>query len=78
MSSIWGIFWLIILCAFVMLVFFIKSVWDQKKRNKVNEINLEGQRLLLDLQSKPINDLIDESNKSHGVGQDTRDLLKKE
>lgn len=58
----------------------IKRVFDQKKRNAVNEIDLSFKKINLENQSKPIDDLVAESNKSHGadaVVEDAGDQSKK-
>jgi hypothetical protein len=43
-----------------------KKVSDQSKRNKVNEIDLAAKKISFDNSTKPIDDLVAESNKSHG------------
>jgi len=47
----------------------IKKVFDQKKRNDINEIDLVNKKINLDNQSKPIDQLVADSNKSHGVNE---------
>jgi hypothetical protein len=45
----------------------VKKVFDQKKRNEVNEVDLTLKKINLDVHSKPLDNLVDESNKSHGA-----------
>lgn len=55
---------------------FFKGVREQQKRNVINEIDLSAKKISLDVHSKPIDDLVSESNKSHGadaVVKDSRD-----
>ncbi len=47
----------------------IKKVFDQKKRNAINEIDLTNKKINLENQSKPIDQLVSESNKSHGANE---------
>jgi hypothetical protein len=46
----------------------IKRIFDQKKRNAVNEIDLSFKKIDLDTHSQPLTDTVAESNKSHGAG----------
>ncbi len=58
----------------------VKSVFDQKKRNEVNEIDLSFKKIDLDAHTKPIDGLVSDSNKSHGasgMGQQSGDDDKK-
>jgi len=45
----------------------IKSVYKQKQRNEIDEIDLTNKKIDFDTHSKPVNQLVDESNKSHGA-----------
>ncbi len=45
----------------------IKKVFDQRKKNEIKEIDLTNTKIKLDNSAKPIDQLVDESNKSHGA-----------
>jgi hypothetical protein len=58
----------------------VKKISDQKKRNTLNEIDNTAQKTNLDVHAKPIDDLVADSNKSHGADamvKTTRDDPKK-
>ena len=45
------------------------AVMEQKRKNEIKEIDLTNTKITLDNQSKPLNYLVSESNKSHGVDE---------
>lgn len=45
----------------------IKKVFEQKRKNTLNEIDLSAKKISLDNQSKPIDALVSESNSKHGI-----------
>ena len=47
----------------------IKKVFDQKRRNTLNEIDLSAKKINLDNSSKPLDALVSNSNASHGVSE---------
>ena len=51
----------------------VTSVFLQKRRNQIDEINLTSKKIRIDIDNKPIDDLLADSNRSHG----TDDLVKK-
>ena len=56
-----------VLAVILYLVNQFNKVMDQKKRNEINEINLTGEKIHLDVKSKPIDQLVAESNDGHGA-----------
>jgi len=56
--------------AVVWIINVIRNVYKQKDLNNVEEIKIVGQKITLDVESKPLIDLVAESNKSHGSTQD--------
>ncbi len=53
--------------------FWVKRIFDQKRKNTVDEIDLSFKKIDLDTHSQPIDDLVADSNKSHGVVKGPRD-----
>lgn len=45
----------------------IKKVFEQKRKNTLNEIDLSAKKISLDNQSKPIDALVSESNSKHSA-----------
>ncbi len=48
----------------------IKKVFAQSKRNTLNEIDLSAKKISLDNAAKPLDQLVSDSNTSHGTGKD--------
>jgi len=59
--------------------FFVKKIYNQKQKNDAEELSLLGKRIDFEVHSKPIDSLVDESNKEHGasVGSKSGDDPKK-
>ncbi len=47
----------------------IRKVFSQAHRNTLNEIDLSAKKISLDNSAKPIDKLVDDSNKSHGSNE---------
>lgn len=45
----------------------LKGVKSKEKKNAINEIDFAGKKISFDVHAKPIDDLVAESNKSHGT-----------
>lgn len=45
----------------------VSTVFKQKQRNTIDEIDLSARKISLDTHAKPLDDLVAESNKSHGA-----------
>jgi hypothetical protein len=58
--------------AFMVIMYgglWIRKVFAQSKRNTLNEIDLSAKKISLENQSKPIDQLVSDSNKSHGADE---------
>lgn len=53
--------------ALVAVGVWVRGVIVQQRKNTLNEVHLEGERLSLQMQSTDINDLVADSNKEHGA-----------
>lgn len=49
--------------------YLISTVYKQKQRNTIDAIDNKIEKTSLDIGSKPIDDLVSESNKSHGASE---------
>ncbi len=47
----------------------LRKVFAQSQRNTLNEIDLSARKISLENQSKPLDQLVSESNKSHGANE---------
>lgn len=51
----------------------VKKVYSQKQRNEIDEIDLSAKKISFENHSKPVDDLVSESNKSHGADEMVKD-----
>lgn len=55
--------------AIVSFVAWVRSVLNEKRRNTINSVDLTGKKIKFEIDSKPINALVDDSNDKHKVKQ---------
>lgn len=60
----------ILLAVIVAIAAWIRSVEVKSRRNKIEEIDLLAKKVSLDIQSKPIDSLVRESNVEHSAVSD--------
>ncbi len=53
--------------AIVLFGVWFKGKSDQKRRDRINELDLSSEKVRFNVDSKPLSDLVAESNKSHGA-----------
>lgn len=55
------------LLAVIALIAWIRGIIKQKQRNTINELDLVGKKIEFEVNTESINDLVSDSNKSHGA-----------